>query len=224
MSPRKVFEEQLEELRIDILKMGSQVEEMFCKTIQAVITQDEALAKEVIAEDNEIDKLEVEIEHKCMTLIGHQQPIARDLRLILSILKISTDMERIADHCEDICTYSLKIRDVAWNQESYQKHIEKMANNVRTMFQTTLNSFMQKDVEKIKEICRYDDKIDEAFEKNWKEIIGQMQGRGDFVKTGARYIMIIKYLERIADHTTNIAESLVYHLTGEYAITYKHQS
>ena len=223
MAPRKAFEDKLEELRMDILQMGSKIEVMFSKTLEAVINQDEVLAKEVMLADEEIDELEVAIEHKCITLINHQQPTARDLRLIISILKIATDMERIADHCEDICAYSRKIHDVEWRQEAYQRHIEKMANNVQIMFKTTLDSFMQKDVEKIKEICHYDDKIDEAFDRNWKEIIEQMQDREDFIKTGARYIMIIKYLERIADHTTNIAESLVYHLTGEYAISYKNK-
>lgn len=222
MSPRKAFEEKLEELRLDVLKMGSMIEDMIAKTIRVVVEQDQELAKEIIGNDEVIDLMEVEIEHKCITLISQQQPMAKDLRLIISILKIITDMERIADHCEDICSYSVKIHDVAWTYEEYQDHIEKMARGVQEMFKTTLDSFVQKDAEKIKSICRYDDKIDASFKSIWKEIVAEMQEKEDFVKAGARYMMIIKYLERMADHTTNIAESLVYNLTGEFAIKYKH--
>lgn len=222
MAPRKMFEHALEGLREDVIKMGTEVEQMIQKTIQAIVTHDETLAQEVIAHDDAIDKMEVEIEQQCIQIISKEQPVARDLRLVMSILKIITDMERIADHCEDICTYSIKIHDGEWShEESYKRHIEKMANNVQNMFAVTMDSFMQKDADKIKEICKYDDKIDEAFDKIWREIIAEMKGSEGFIKSGARYMMIIKYLERMADHTTNIAESLVYNLTGEYAIKYK---
>ena len=218
MAIRRVFEKELDELRLEMVKMGNQVEELVTNTIEAVTTQNKELAKRVIASDDLIDDMEVEIEKKCLSLITHQQPIAKDLRLIMSILKSVTDMERIGDHCEDICTYSLTIEDGVWNKEiAYKRHIEKMAGHVRDMLTTTLDNFMQRDLDKLHAICQYDDKIDAEFTKIFKEITIEMSKNSEFVSSGASYIMIIKYLERIADHITNIAEWLIYNLTGEYS-------
>lgn len=218
MSPRRVFERELDDLRLDVIKMGSEVERLVGETIEAITQKDKVLAKKVIDEDDKIDAMEIEIEKKCLSLITHQQPIARDLRFIMSILKSVTDMERIADHCEDICMYSLKLEDGMWSKEvAYKRHIERMAKDVRGMLAKTLDSFVQKDTEQIRAICRYDDKIDEEFTKIFKEIVLEMGHDSEFVESGANYIMIIKYLERIADHTTNIAEWLIYNLTGEYS-------
>ncbi|MGL4800407.1 MAG: phosphate signaling complex protein PhoU [Cellulosilyticaceae bacterium] len=218
MAPRKVFEQGLLELRQDIITMGTELEVAVGKTIQAIINGDPALAEEVRQGDDKFDLREVEIEKKCVALIMHQQPIAHDLRFIMSILKIVTDMERIADQCEDICTYSLQLQDGEWSKEvAYKRHIERMATDVQQMINMTIDSFVQKDVEKLRMICQFDDKIDAEFKRIWHELVDEMNKSTDFARQGAEYIMIIKYFERIADHTTNIAEWLIYNLTGEYA-------
>ena len=218
MSPRRVFEKELEELRLDVIKMGSEVERLVGEAIEAVTTQNKELAQKIIDNDDKIDAMEIEIEKKCISLIAHQQPIARDLRLIMCILKSVTDMERIGDHCEDICTHSLRLEDGTWDKEiAYKRHIERMAQNVRKMLIKTLDSYVQKDADQIREICSYDDQIDEEFTKIFKEIVLEMSNKQEFAPSGAAYLMIIKYLERIADHTTNIAEWLIYNLTGEYS-------
>lgn len=218
MSPRRVFEKELEDLRLDVIKMGSEVERLVGETIEAVTERNKELAKKVIETDDKIDAMEIEIEKKCISLITHQQPIARDLRFIMSILKSVTDMERIGDHCEDICTYSLKLEDGIWSKEiAYKRHIERMAKNVRDMLAKALDSFVQRDVEQIKAICAFDDQIDAEFTRIFKEIVLEMSHNPEFAESGAGYIMIIKYLERIADHTTNIAEWLIFNLTGEYS-------
>ncbi|MHC1748836.1 MAG: phosphate signaling complex protein PhoU [Cellulosilyticaceae bacterium] len=217
MSPRKVFENELKGLSQKVIHMGNSVEALIEDTIKAIVNQDKVLAREVIKKDDYIDKLQIEIEKECVLIITQQQPIARDLRFIMAILKIVTDLERIADHCEDICEYSLQIDDGNWNQEeNYKRHIEKMALDVKSMLHKTINSFVTQDIEKIKQICNYDDLIDQYFSKIWKEIIEEMIEKKEFIPHGADYIMIIKYLERIADHTTNIAEWLIYNMTGEY--------
>ena len=222
MAPRKVFEQGLEDLRQEAIKMGGQLEVAVGKTIQAIINGDKKLASEIIQNDDLFDLEEVEIEKKCVGLIMHQQPIAKDLRFIMSILKIVTDMERIADQCEDICRYSLQLEDGEWSKEvAYKRHIERMATDVQQMLNMTIDSFVQKDVAKLRAICNFDDKIDANFLKIWKELVEEMNKSSDFAQRGAEYIMIIKYFERIADHTTNIAEWLIYHLTGEYAIKSK---
>lgn len=219
MAPRKLFAQELECLRQDIIQMGAEVEELVKQTILAITTRDKELAKQVIAKDDYIDQVEIEIEKKCVTLIAHQQPLAKDLRLIMSILKIVTDMERIADQCEDICTYSLQLQDGSWShEEAYKKNIENMATDVQGMLKRAIDGFVQKDVDKMKEICKYDDKIDADFKRIWQEIIEEMKKNAEFIPNGADYIMIIKYFERIADHTTNIAEWLIYNVTGEYTL------
>lgn len=218
MALRKAFEKELEGLKQDVTQMASFIEELVKDTIQAITQSDKKLAKEVIEKDDIVDRLEIEIEKKCVNLIAHQQPIASDLRLVMSTLKMVSDLERIGDQCEDICNYSLKLEDKVWNHENaYQRHIEKMALGVQKMLKDTIDSFVQRDVEKIKLICEYDDKIDFEFARIWNEIINEMVERKEFIKDGAEYIMIIKYLERIADHTTNIAEWLIYSITGMYA-------
>lgn len=221
MPTRMIFEKGLEMLRQDTIEMGIALERLIEETIEAVITRDKEKAKIVIEKDDWFDKQEIKIEKECTTLIMQQQPIAGDLRFIMSTLKMVTDMERIADQCEDICRYSLKLDDGEWSKEiAYKRHIERMAKQVCHMLNVTVDALVQKDVSHIREVCEEDDIIDEAFRKIWKEIIGEMCNDSNFVKSGAEYIMIIKYLERIADHTTNIAEWLIYHLTGEYAKKY----
>lgn len=217
MTPRKVFATELESLRQDVIHMGTEIENLIEQTIEVFTTNNQELAKKVIAKDDDIDQMEIMIEKKCVLLIAQQQPMASDLRLILSILKIVTDMERIGDHCEDICTYHLQMQDKVWDANNgYQRHIERMARNVRKMLKDTMDSFTQKDTQQIEAICKYDDAIDLEFSKIWIELVEEMGNRKEFIQDGADYIMIIKYLERIADHTTNIAEWLYYHITGKH--------
>lgn len=219
MTPRKVYEDKLQDLNRRIVEMGQGAEDLIDRTIKALSTDDDVLARAIIAEDDKIDNMQIEIEKQCALLIAHQQPIAGDLRFILSVVKIVTDIERIADQCCDICSYSIKLNDGSWNTEiNYQRHIEKMAIAAKEMLTSALDSFVSKDIEAIKVICRADDEIDSAFWKVWKEITEEMMANRDFIQNGVHYIMIIKYLERIADHITNIAEWTLYSLTGEYFI------
>lgn len=216
MTPRKVFEKELEDLRQDTIAMGAGLEKLIETTIQAIITKDKEKARQVIEEDCWFDQQEKKIEKKCILFVMQQQPLAKDLRLIVATLKIITDMERIADQCEDICKYSLKLDDGEWSETvDYKRHIEAMAAKVREMLNKTVDALIKKDVDLVKELWLEDDEIDEAFHKIWKEITQKMYKEKDFIKSGAEYIMIIKYLERIADHTTNIAEWLMYYLTGK---------
>lgn len=219
MAPRRVFEKELEKLSQDIIQMGELAEQLIDQTIIAVIHNDKQLAEEIIKQDDTIDEWQLRIEKECALLIARQQPVAKDLRFIMSIVKIVTDLERIGDHCSDICQYSIKLNDGTWNTEvDYKRHIEKMAHDVKEMLNRAINSFFSKDIEAMKQICKDDDKIDSIFVQIWKEIIIQMSKDKEFIPNGAHYLMIIKYLERIADHTTNIAEWILYSSTGKYII------
>ena len=219
MTPRKLYEDKLKKLNEDILEMGQFAEDLIEKTIQAIIHNDHELAKSVIDKDDIVDNMQLEIEKECALLIAHEQPVASDLRFVISVVKIVTDLERIADQCCDICKYTIWINDGSWNREvDYKRHIEAMALSAKEMIGKALNAFISKDIELIKETCKEDDKVDSIFYKVWKEITDEMESHKDFIQNGVHYIMIIKYLERIADHITNIAEWILYSSTGEYII------
>ncbi|WP_070001047.1 phosphate signaling complex protein PhoU [Cellulosilyticum sp. I15G10I2] len=219
MTPRKVYEDKLKKLNKNIMEMGQRTEEFIDKTIQAIINNDNDLARSIIEQDDVIDAMQLEIEKECALLIAHQQPVAGDLRFVISVVKIVTDLERIADQCCDICKYNIRLNDGTWSREiNYKRHIEKMAFGAKAMLQEVLNAFISKDIEVVKETYKEDDKIDSIFIKIWEEITEEMIANKDFIQNGVHYIMIIKYLERIGDHITNIAEWIIYSSTGEYAI------
>ena len=219
MAPRKVYEHKLNDLNTSIIEMGQAAENLIDQTIKVLKTADDELAKVTIKQDDIVDLKQLEIEKECASLIAQQQPIASDLRFILSVVKIVTDIERIADQCSDICQYSIKLNDKEWSKEvNYHRHIERMAVTARDMLKNALDSFVSKDVETIKAICKADDKMDEYFWKGWQELTEEMKRDSSFIENGMHYMMIIKYLERIADHVTNIAEWTYYSLTGKYII------
>lgn len=219
MTTRKLYEERLRSLNASLIEMGQIVEQRIEQTINVLRTGDEELARLIIKQDDIVDFKQLDIEKECAALIAHQQPIASDLRFILSVIKIVTDVERIGDQCSDICKYSIKLHDKAWsNQVNYQRHIERMAISTKEMLKKALDSLVSKDVALIKEVCKLDDKIDDYFWKVWQELTEEMARNNQFIENGMHYVMIIKYLERIADHTTNIAEWTYYSLTSEYII------
>ncbi len=219
MAARVVFEEKLNSLNDKILAMAKMVQNMFHETISAVVECDKSLARRIINEDTIINDMQIRIEKESALLIAHYQPVAKDLRFVIGSVKIVTDLERIADQCVDICSYSIMIQDGKWNREKdYKRHIENMALNVKEMMGKALQAYVSKDENIICEVSRYDDVIDQKFVKIRGELIEQMKKDVTFVENGVDYIMIIKYLERIADHITNIVEWILYTLSGEYRL------
>ncbi len=161
MPVRYEFEKELNELHRNLVKMGALIEKQIDDMIKALLTQDVALAGEVIERDDIIDEMEQVIEHECILLIARQQPIASDLRDIASILKIITDLERIADHCEDISVYTIKL-----SQEKYVKPLEDiplMARKVKEMINAVIDSCVRKDLELARSVHDMDDEIDQLF-------------------------------------------------------------
>ncbi|ONI38935.1 phosphate transport system regulatory protein PhoU [Candidatus Epulonipiscium fishelsonii] len=214
---RIVFEQELTKLNNTVINMGADLEILIKQMIEVIIQDNEDIAPEIINNDIHFDLLELEIEQSCVKLIMTQQPLAKDLRKIISSFKIVTDMERIADQCRDICMYAIHLKDGEWSRDiAYKRNIEKMARRVENMLKNTMDSFINEDIEKLQAVRDYDDKIDDNFEKIWNELVQEMKSNISFTKKGAKYIMIIKYLERIADHITNIAEWFIYDLTGQY--------
>ncbi|NFL12873.1 phosphate signaling complex protein PhoU [Clostridium botulinum] len=211
---RKVFDEELLKLHNSILRMGSIVEKQINTCIKALVEKDEKLADEVIKNDDVVDDLEKEIEDECIVLIAKEQPLATDLRKIFTTLKIVTDLERMADHAVDIAKIAKKIKD-----EKYVKpliKIPKMADLVQNMIKESLDSYVNENKEGAYKACTLDDEIDHIYKTTFKESIDTMIERKESINQLTQFLFVCKYLERIADHATNICEWTIYLITGEH--------
>lgn len=210
---RNVFEQQLQELNILLLKMGTMVQEIIECSVNALINQDLELAERIDSMDDKIDIMELKIEDKCMNLIVLQQPMAKDLRVIATILKIITDLERMGDHAVNISRVVIKI-----GNEPFVKpliDIPKMAKLTQEMVHSSLNAFTSRDIELAKKIALDDDQIDDLYEQIYIELMKKMIQDKKIVEQATNLIFIGRYLERIADHSTNICERVIYMVTGE---------
>lgn len=210
---RQVFLQELEELNQNVIKMGSILELSLNEMILALDHMDTALAKKIIARDDEIDFLEQQIERECINMIAKQQPLATDLRKVTSIMKIITDIERIADHCSDISEYILSIHKMPASQAPV--HLGQMVEAMKKMVLGIIDSFVNSDMEKASAVILSDDKVDALFEQINRELIKMMQADKEVIPQCASYLMIIKYLERMADHAANIAGWITFIITGE---------
>lgn len=211
---RTHFEKELEELHYDVLKMGSLVEEAIANSIASLVNHDTELAQKVIDDDDRIDKIEVEIDNKCAKIIVTQQPIARDLRIVLTGLKIVTDLERMADHAVDIAKTTLRIA-----HQNYIKpliDIPRMAEIVREMVKMSLESYVRQDLELARAIGEKDDIVDALYKQIFRELLTYMMEDPRNIDQATQFLFVARYLERIADHATNICEWVIYLDTGEH--------
>ena len=214
MVTRHSFEHNLEELHMDLIKMGTLVEESIENTITALKKQDVELAKKIFRNDDIIDDMEKKIEKICLNLIARQQPLAKDLRSISTALKIITDMERIADHSSDIAEITIRM-----SNEKYIKpliDIPLMAEKAKKMVKQALDAYVNQDIELARQVCASDDDVDDLFNKIVLELINIMKNDTQTVEQATNFMFIVKYLERMADHATNIGEWVVYNVTGEH--------
>ena len=191
--------------------MGALCEEAIEKVAKALITGDIELAQYVLTNSKSIDHMERDIERLCMTLLLHQQPVAKDLRMITSALRMIKDMERIGDQAEDIAELVILLK--GQTIDSVNK-IEKMANETAKMVRGSIDAFVNKNLYQARDVLKQDDIVDQLFVELKRDIINLIslnQYDGEF---GLDILMIAKYLERIGDHATNIAEMVIYSLTG----------
>lgn len=213
---RQSFIAQLEELNHSVIKMGSILELSTNEMIKALDTLDIEIARKIIARDDEIDLLEQNIERECITILAKQQPLAGDLRKITSIMKIITDIERIADQCADISEYIIKLNKLPMTKAPL--YLYEMIDGVKQMVIDTIDSFVEADLEKASRVISADDAVDDYFGKITEELSKMMQSDPTKVPQSICYLMIIKYLERMADHSTNIAEWIMFIKTGDLAL------
>lgn len=205
---RKRFDEQLNELGKEMQAMGMMVESSIQKAIEALLRQDENLAKEVMESDALVDQKQKEIESICFTLLMQQQPVASDLRTISAALKMVTDMERIGDHAADISEMTLHLA-----HEPYIKnldHIRQMASETMWMLIQSIEAYVEKDAKKANGVISHDDIVDTLFADTKKELIELIHKDKNNGEQATDLLMVAKYFERIGDHATNLAEWVIF--------------
>ena len=214
MTYRHVFDEQLSDLKDLLLEMAVATENSIDLAITALKNRDMELARTVIDGDDEIDAYEQRIERMCLELIARQQPMAADLRLISMVLKMITDIERIADHSSDISEITLRL-----GQEEPIKplvDIPRMAAVAKDMVHHAIRAFVGNDMEMALEVCRKDDEVDRLFEKVIVDLTTMMKADPSVVDRAIDLVFIAKYLERVGVHATNIGEWVVFNITGKH--------
>jgi len=210
---RNKFDEQLDLLKTQMIQMGALCEEAIASATKALINGDMELAKKVITKDEDIDHKEKEIESICLKLLLQFQPVARDLRQISSALKIITDMERIGDQAADI---SEIIRLANIKSANNISHIANMAKATIKMVTDSIDAYVQQNLKLAKAVIDYDDVVDNLFndvKADMIRLINEDTENGEFA---IDLIMISKYFERIGDHATNIAEWVIFSITGKH--------
>ena len=210
---RNRFDRQLKELNTELIKMGALCEEAISQSVKYLTDGDFRLKESVCETDKQIDKKERDIETLCMKLLMQQQPVATDLRVISSALKMISDMERIGDQASDIAEIAKFIK----NSDVKSKiHIKDMAQSAIKMVTDSVESFVKKDLELARAVIKYDDRVDNLFDCVKDELvrlISEDRANGEFC---IDLLMIAKYLERIGDHAVNIAEWVEYSITGTH--------
>ncbi|MBS4008516.1 MAG: phosphate signaling complex protein PhoU [Clostridium sp.] len=213
MIQRSEYQKSLEELQQDILQMGGLVEENIARAVDSLAKQDLESAEKVFAVEVEIDKLERKIEETCLRLIATQQPMAKDLRKIASALKIITDLERMGDYSVDIAKVTKRI-----GKEKLIKpliDLPLMARIVQEMTKNSLDAYVAEDVELAKSVGKADDKVDAYHKQIFRELLVIMMENTRTITQATYLLFVSRSLERIADHATNISESVIYLVSGK---------
>ncbi|MEN6304591.1 MAG: phosphate signaling complex protein PhoU [Armatimonadia bacterium] len=209
---RKAFDEQLSQLEQKLLQFGAFVEAMLEKAIRALADQDLNLAREVIADDDTADDMDLEIEQFCMRLLALQQPMSRDLRMIGTTMKVIADVERIGDYSVDIAKAAISMADTEYFKPLVD--IPRMSDIVRQMLRRALEALVRRDMDLAREVVKLDSQVDEVWYLLFKELEQIMQERPETVRQAVMFLLVARYLERIADHIQNVAERVIYIETG----------
>jgi phosphate transport system protein len=209
----KRYEEDLKKLREDILTMGGLVEDQIQKAVSSLVDRDSNMAAMIIERDKEVNTLDVEIDDLCIRLLALHQPAAKDLRFITTALKITTDLERIGDMAVNICERALEL-----NAEPQLKpyiDIPRMARISQRMIRESLDAFVREDTDLALKVCKDDQEVDDLNSQIFRETVSFMIEDPHTINRAMKIGFVSKYLERIADHATNIAEMVVFMVKGK---------
>jgi phosphate transport system protein len=210
---RNVYDEELRELRQVLLQMGGMVEKALSRSIEALKNVDADVAREVIDGDQKINELEHIVEEKVLGLILRQQPVAKDLRRIMAALKIASDLERMADLSVDIAKVAIRIEGQTLIKPLVD--IPKMGEKTQKMVSQSLNSYIDENVQEAIELANLDDEVDDLYNSIIRDLINLMVEKPESINQALQLSFVGRYIERIADHATNVAESVVYLVEGK---------
>lgn len=213
---RSQFDKELELLNEQLIEMGNLIESSIKAAVSALKEQNVELAKRVLESDDQVDDMEKEIEERCLKLLLRHQPVAKDLRLISSALKMITDMERIGDQAADISEITIMMAGKPYIKDIV--HIPQMADIAIKMVKYSIDSFVKKDIELIKKVVLMDDEVDDLFDIIKNELVEIVRENIEHKEQAIDLLMIAKYFERIGDHAQNIAEWVYYAITGEHYV------
>lgn len=211
---RTQFEEELEKLHNQFYVMGTEVLSQIKKTVRSFVTHDRDLANEVISGDEKINEYEVKLEKKSLEIIALQHPVSHDLRTVITVLKASSDVERMGDHAMSMAHATIRMKGEERLPE-VEKAINKMGTAVKVMVEEALNAYIHSDEEKAREIAASDDQIDQYFRDIQDLAVEEIKKNPDTIVTGKEYFQVLMYLERIGDYAKNICEWVVYLKTGK---------
>ena len=213
---RNEVDEQLKRLHVELSQMGAACEDAISAAAEALLKGDVSLASAAVESERELDRRERDVENLCLKLLLQQQPVARDLREISAALKMISDLERIGDQAADIAELTSYVRVP---DGSGVLHIADMTRAVIGMVTDSVDSFVKKDLELARSVCAADDRVDELFDQVKQELIDMIASDAAWGQQGLDLLMVAKYLERIGDHATNVAEWVDYSITGVHPST-----
>lgn len=211
---RTQFEEELLNLHNQFYEMGMLVSSAIHKSVRAYVRHDKAIAQEVIENDLAINNMEVRLEKKSFEMIALQQPVTTDLRMIITVMKASSDLERMGDHAVSIAKSTIRVKGETRIAE-IEKEISDMSDYVKKMVDNVLVAYVKTDQEDARMIAQMDDRVNEYYKDIYYKTIESMKKNPETVVSGTDYLSVAQYLERIGDYVTNICEWIVYLATGK---------
>lgn len=211
---RQNFDDELNDLHVRFSEMGMMVNEAIYKSVNAFINHDKTLAQEVIDADVQINEREVDLEKRSFEMIALQQPVTTDLRMIVTVMKASSDLERMGDHAVSIAKSTIRVKGNTRAPE-IEETLAQMATKVKQMVEEVLDAYVKSDEKRAREIAKEDLLVDEFSNKIYKMCIKQMQEDSDTIVGSMDYMLVDSYLERIGDYVTNICEWIIYLDTGK---------
>ena len=211
--------QRIENIRDDLIQMGSLIEGMLENATRALVDRDEDLVDHVVQQDRVIDRMELEIDEACNTVLALTQPTAIDMRFLVSVMKITSDLERMGDSAVNIVLAARQLN----RQPPLKEYVDlpRMSEMTREMVRSALNAFVQRDSKLATRVCKADDDVDALYHQLFEELTGLMTDDGGTVSRAIHLLLVARNFERIADHATNVAEDVVYYVEGR-DIRHKH--
>ena len=214
MSPRVLFEQELELLKSNVAEMGERAEISYDKLVYAVRGNDRSTLTQLLDNDRQMIDMQRTIETMCLRLLTRQQPVARDLRLVSAALKVVTDIERVGDHVTDIAELYLRIEDISEEGE-YERLLGGMMEEAKNMLHEAVAAFVDGSVKSAENVICQDDKVDDMFNRIKEKLMEAIRMQTLDADKVVDYLMVAKYLEKIGDHAVNIGEWAIFQVTGD---------